>query len=73
MDFPPRFAQFGEVLLKDGFDLRQFGWLQPRIADRRRPFRAIQLKNGPPLRPDDVNVRRTMIVGIDHHAIGVEP
>ena len=58
--------------MQDGFDLRQFGWRQPRIADRRRPFWAIQLENGPPLRSDDVNVRRAMIIDVDHHAIGVE-
>jgi hypothetical protein len=72
MDFSPRLAWFGKVLLKDGFDLGQFGGRQPRIADRRWSFWVIQLENGPPLRSDDVNVCGAMIIGVDRHAIGVE-
>lgn len=73
MDSAPGRAQGGDMLGQLGFDLRQLARLETdRFAQGRRTGRTVQVENGFAVAADDVNVRRLMIVRIDHHAIGGE-
>ena len=73
MDSSPFTAKVGKVTQKTGLDQPQLalsepdGAQQPHLTQVTEQFKARVL-----LRPDDMNVRRKVIVGKDHYAQALE-
>jgi hypothetical protein len=69
MDLSPLITELHKRASEPLTDLGQFGCLEPVVlAQRRLPLRAVQLKHRLATPPDDVEMGRTVIVGIDHDA-----
>jgi hypothetical protein len=65
----PCHAKFGDVIQQLHLNLAQFASRKTEIcAQTQRASRTIQIENGAVTLPDDVNMRRPMIIGVDYDA-----